>query len=62
MRVGSDQRKFFFDALRNQDAVEWVAVVKFQGLDPQHVLQRDWQDLNPVRSQLRSHERPGWTR
>ena len=30
MRVGSDQRKFFFDALRNQDAVEWVAVMRFQ--------------------------------
>jgi hypothetical protein len=51
VRIGSDQRKFFFDTLRDQNAIEGVAVVKFQALDPQHVLQRDWQDLNPVRSQ-----------
>ena len=62
MRVGSDQWKFFLDALGDQDTVEWIAVVKFQAFDPQHVLQRDWQDLNPVRSQPRSHKRPGWTR
>ena len=59
--IGSDQRKFFFDALRDQDPVEGITVVKFEALDPQHVLQRDWQDLDPVRSQARSHERSGWT-
>src|ERR1700722_607378 len=62
VRIGSNQRKFFFDALRDQDEVERVAVVKFQALNPQHVLQGDRQDLNPVRSQPRSHERSGWTR
>ena len=27
MRIGGDQRKFFFDTLRDQDSVEGIAVV-----------------------------------
>jgi len=29
-RIGSDQRKFFLDALRNQDAIEGIAMMHRQ--------------------------------
>jgi hypothetical protein len=34
VRIGSDEREFFFDALRDQDPVEGVAVVHGQRFDP----------------------------
>src|ERR1700731_388295 len=46
VRIGGDQRKFFLDTLCDQNAVKRIAVVKLQAFDSQHVLQRDWQNLN----------------
>ena len=51
-RVGCDQWQLLFQALRNQDAVEWVAVMHRDTFQPPDVGEAQWQNRNAIHLQL----------
>jgi hypothetical protein len=49
-RIGGDDGPALFQALRDQHAIEWVAVMQLQALHAQHVFKLDWEHADAVGS------------
>src|SRR5580658_6200532 len=61
-RIGSDQRKFFLDALLNQDAIEGIAMMHRQSFYSQDMIEFNGEDLDPVLGELSHQIRTGGLR
>jgi hypothetical protein len=57
-RIRRDQRKLLFEALRDENSIEWITVMKSKTFHAQHMVQGYGKYLNSAQGQFRRKKLP----